>query len=809
MRRPRPQAAAAWIGVAVCVLGVATLAGVLGHVPSLAAPAPQRDAAVALSSAISLVLAGLAVAAVAWLPRHGWVARGLALALAALGGLGAAENLADVNLGFDWPQLHYWMGGPALRPGRMAPVTAVAFLLAAAAILTLLDAPRARRAHAVLAGLLGVTSLVGLLAYGLHVEVIFPFHGMPAMAPVSGFALLALTVGLGLLARSGSWRAGWAQLAPSHRVLTVAAAVLVLVLAGAGISSLVLLQSMSRRDAITELTLRRDERTHYIAMLIADALARGRDLAARPELATMLRTGSAGALPSLPQAFRSLRLQRPDGRVAATLGSPQPLSLQLAVRLPGTIGAQLIWSDGFYLQQRLPVRSRGANIGEAVVEQPLPLLVAIGIETASWGATGEMGLCGRTDTTHPVLACFPLRMLKQPFELSTRFHAMARPMTLAVKGQSGAEIATDYRGQRVLAAYGPVPGTGLGLVVKMDTSELYAFTRRQLEVMLPLLAALVVAGLFLLYWQVRPLVQDLVRSRNDALRNEARFRAAASSSLDAFFIFEAERDPASGGIADFHLTFANDNAARLAGAARAGDDLRDMPLLAHSGFHEAFARVLSTQRALDDEMPLADQPDLWWHRQIVALGDGVAMTVRDISERKRDEQNLRHLAQRDPLTGLANRRTFLARLGHAMATSRRLRHQALLAVLFLDLDRFKRVNDALGHAQGDRLLQIVAHRLGGCVRHADTVARIGGDEFTLLLENLEGPEDAERVVHCIFRSLDDPVLLDNAAVRTRASIGVAYYAGENLAPHELVARADTALYEAKRAGRNDFRVFAA
>ncbi|MGH9518822.1 MAG: diguanylate cyclase domain-containing protein, partial [Terriglobales bacterium] len=271
----------------------------------------------------------------------------------------------------------------------------------------------------------------------------------------------------------------------------------------------------------------------------------------------------------------------------------------------------------------------------------------------------------------------------------------------------------------------------------------------------------------------------------------------------------AERDPVSNRITDFHLSFANDNGARLAGATHNSNRLGAMPHFAHSGFYEAFLRVITTQRALDDEMTLADRPSTWLHRQVVALGDGVAMTVRDISERKRAEEQLRHLAQRDALTGLANRRTFLAQLEHAMAASRRLRHQALLAVLFLDLDRFKQVNDTLGHAQGDRLLQTVAERLSGCVRSADTVARMGGDEFTLLLENLEGREDAERVVHCIFRSLESPVVLGNASIMTSASIGVAYYEGEELSPHDLVARADAALYAAKRAGRNDFRVFAA
>lgn len=809
MGRPRGQIAA-WIGVAICVFGLASLGGLLAHVPSLAGATLQRDAAMAMSGAVAMILAGLALVAAALLPQRGWLAGGLALVLGGLGGIGLAENLADLNLGLDLPRLHYWLGGPVLRAGRMAPAIALGCVLAAAAILTLFAAPRARLAHAILAALVALVGLTGLLAYGLHLEAVFPFHGMPAMAPFAGVALMAEAAGITLLAGAGDWRETWLQWAPSHRILTIAAIVLVLVMAGAGISSLILLQHMSQRDATTDLALRRDERTHYVAMLVADALARGRDFANRPELSARLRAqaGQRTRLPTLPLAFRSLQLHSADGALVASLG-PAPVVPQLGLTLPEPASAQLTWHDGFFLQQRVRLARGNRTLGTVELEQPLPLLASIGIETASWGATGEMGLCGISPASRQVLECYPQRMLPQPYQLSVRLQGHERPMTLAIRGQTGVEMATDYRGRRVLAAFGPVPGTGLGLVVKMDSSELYAFTRRQLEIMLPLIAVLIVAGLLLLHWEVQPLVQQLVHSRNEAQRSEARFRAAAGSSLDPFFIFETERDSRSELILDFRLAYANDNALRFAADAEIGERVGAMTRLAASDFFQAFVRVVTSRRAQEDELALAGEPGIWLHRQIVPLGDGVAMTIHDISERKRAETQLLQLAQRDPLTGLVNRRTFLAQLEHAMAASRRLHHQALLAVLFLDLDHFKAVNDAWGHVQGDRLLQTVADRLTACVRSADTVARMGGDEFTLLLENLEGPDDAERVIACIFRALEVPVALSGGSVTTGASIGLAYYRGEDLIAQDLVARADAALYAAKRSGRNDFRVFAA
>src|SRR6185312_5042658 len=156
-----------------------------------------------------------------------------------------------------------------------------------------------------------------------------------------------------------------------------------------------------------------------------------------------------------------------------------------------------------------------------------------------------MGLCGEVQGGREI-ECFPQRLRPYVFTVSPSINGEERPMTLALQGRTGVIQAPDYRGQRALAAYAPIPGLGLGLVVKRDTVEIFASIRQQLELMLPLLLALTVCGLEALRWQVRPLVRQLVESRNQALYNEARFRAAAESSMDAFFIFESVRDPDSG-----------------------------------------------------------------------------------------------------------------------------------------------------------------------------------------------------------------------------------------------------------------------
>ena len=174
---------------------------------------------------------------------------------------------------------------------------------------------------------------------------------------------------------------------------------------------------------------------------------------------------------------------------------------------------------------------------------------------------------------------------------------------------------------------------------------------------------------------------------------------------------------------------------------------------------------------------------------------------RDITSPKLDEERLRQLAQYDPLTGLPNRRLLNERL--ARAAARRLPGRRL-AVLFLDLDHFKDINDRLGHAAGDLLLQAVAGRLRGCVRGTDTVARWAGDEFAVLLNPVSGRGDAERVAGKILRVLRRPFTLNGRRARTTASIGLCMLEGKPT-PGQLLSRADKAMYAVKNHGRNGVR----
>ena len=181
-------------------------------------------------------------------------------------------------------------------------------------------------------------------------------------------------------------------------------------------------------------------------------------------------------------------------------------------------------------------------------------------------------------------------------------------------------------------------------------------------------------------------------------------------------------------------------------------------------------------------------------------GDGalIGRTIRYAIQRKRAEERLAYLAQYDPVTGLANRALFQDRLQQAVARAERVNGQ--LALVFVDLDRFKAVNDTLGHGCGDLLLAEVAGRMKNRVRESDTVARLGGDEFAIILEGIAGAEDAARVVRDLQRLLSEPVALDGYEVPAPASMGIAMWPASR--SEVLLKDADAAMYRAKRQGGN-------
>jgi diguanylate cyclase len=220
----------------------------------------------------------------------------------------------------------------------------------------------------------------------------------------------------------------------------------------------------------------------------------------------------------------------------------------------------------------------------------------------------------------------------------------------------------------------------------------------------------------------------------------------------------------------------------------------DVPVIVFSGRSDERIAVRAVQEGAQDYL-IKGQVD----------GRLLARSINYAVERKRVEVELAHQALHDALTGLPNRGLFLDRLEQALA--RLSRHASALAVLFCDLDRFKIVNDSLGHGAGDLLLVDVARRLGDVLRAGDTAARFGGDEFVILCEDISGPHEAVAIAERVTAALAAPFVLGEDEAFVRTSIGIATATGEHARPEALLRDADAAMYRAKERGGGVYEVF--
>ncbi|HWA12785.1 MAG TPA: PAS domain S-box protein [Burkholderiales bacterium] len=297
----------------------------------------------------------------------------------------------------------------------------------------------------------------------------------------------------------------------------------------------------------------------------------------------------------------------------------------------------------------------------------------------------------------------------------------------------------------------------------------------------------------------------IARDISEKKKAEAQFRRAAeqtrnilSSITDAFIAV----DPG------WRFTYLNATAEKL--LQRSAESLLGRNLWEE--FPDSLGTIFEVnyRKAMAEQVPVDFEefyPALqtWFEVHAYPYEGGLSIYFRDVTERKRTEERLSYLAQYDPLTGLPNRTLFRDRLEQALARARREGH--LLGVMFLDLDRFKEVNDNLGHSVGDELLVKVAERLKENLRDIDTIARLAGDEFTFIIEGAERAEQVTAVAEKILKAFARPVMAGGQEIYVTGSIGIAISANGKDTVDELLKNADIAMYHAKGEGRNNYQVY--
>ncbi len=293
-------------------------------------------------------------------------------------------------------------------------------------------------------------------------------------------------------------------------------------------------------------------------------------------------------------------------------------------------------------------------------------------------------------------------------------------------------------------------------------------------------------------------VQGIARDVTDRKANEARYRLLFQRNLAGVY-----RTGIDGRILD-----CNEACARIFGY-----ESREEFLTANANdfyFDEAerdrMVQMLRDQRQISNlELRLRrrDGSAVWVLESITLLEGVLEGTIIDITDRKRAQEQMEYQAYHDALTGLPNRLLFRDRIGVALAHARR--YSRVSAVMFLDLDQFKLVNDTLGHTVGDRLLQVIATRIVTCVRGEDTVARMGGDEFTILIGDLTDRKGAAAVAQKVLEAVRHPVVLDEHELYLTTSIGIAIFPEDGADAETLLKNADRAMYRAKELGRDNYQ----
>jgi len=860
--------------------------------------------------------------------------------------------------------------------GHMSPLTAAGFLAFGIGMLSIQRSTsrRVQLFSGALAGALLVIGLVTFIGYWLKFQLVFEelyiMTGVLWMAFHTAIGMLLL--GLGLLCLTLRCRVSSAVDPIANKSAQIYRTTLLVLAATAATTGLVgisYLEQIVTQETTASLSQILNARIAYLDNNLENRLQRAVVAGLEPELgkaatAVLRNPGNNQAItkltrvaaPLLIHGFTGIGLDSSKRHI--TIAGRMTDKTVLFARLDKGVDTALAWDNGYILRVRIPLayttRSALPN-AFLVFEQALPQLDGMMSQSNHFGQTGTMPMCARLDAQR--LLCFPQREQAGIYVVADTFAGNPIPMHYALAGQNGVANLIDYRGRNVLSAYGPVANTGLGLVLRMDLSEVLAPIRDELMYALPLIVILVVLGMVMIRSRVRPLIDNITSAYAAENTAKERFDAAMQSSPDGFVIYSSSKNPA-GNIVDFRCEYLNQRAEQMAEFAAGnlpevlGNGLVGRTFLEifpeRAEMFDKFRMVALTGQMQSEEIPLPGRTGTteWYLRQVVPMHQGIAVTYRDItqekllvhqlqqsnqlrtaivegaaysiistdvngtiltfndaaermlwyradeliglatlevihveeeirerakslsqelgigiepgfevfvaktrknlaeehewtyvrkdgsrfpvllsmtvlrdeenrisgylgiaydiSERKRSEEYIRHIALHDVLTGLPNRALLDDRVISAIEQQRR--NSTPFALAMMDIDRFKHINDTMGHHIGDLILKEFVARVKTCLRPTDTLARMGGDEFVLLLTESE-ESGAEIVVGRIQAVLVPPINVDVQEVHVTASIGISLSPRDGDDMNELMRRADVAMYWVKENGRNGYKVF--
>ncbi|WP_455380479.1 PAS domain S-box protein, partial [Acidihalobacter prosperus] len=397
----------------------------------------------------------------------------------------------------------------------------------------------------------------------------------------------------------------------------------------------------------------------------------------------------------LNTGFISLTVMNKNKDILDSAGI-SPVNPKVTIPLKSYRNAQLAWSGSYYLRITRPIKRQGKAVGYLSAEMKLPKLDWVLSDFNSLGPSAESVICTSAASN---LKCFPSRLHPAPALQQPKIvHGHLLPMARALEGKSGLANTRDYRNHKVVAAYKPIAGTGLGMVLKVDASDLYSVIWRALPYIIPTLFTMVIIGTLLLYWLIAPLIRHVLLSEVKTRENQrllkdkdARLRILFNSVDEGIVVIDT-----AGSIEEF-----NPGAEKIFGYTKSEVLGKNVSLLMgnpdksrHDGYITNYLntgkpKLLGQEREFVGINKSGDQVTLDIRINEVNLGTDriFVATMRDVTERKKNEENIRYLATHDTLTGLFNRGFFLDQVKQALRRAKRENYK--VAILFMDLDHFK------------------------------------------------------------------------------------------------------------------------
>ncbi len=646
---------------------------------------------------------------------------------------------------------------------------------------------------------IGVT---GSLIHVLNLDLLYSWHHEVRTTAYCSGGLIALSVALTATWTGMPWARSLYQGHEDQKISMIGGAILVVIATVTGVGTFAILQRKTETALTRELAMTLRSRADFFGQTINMNTVDAQFIATRPALLAQLvklesDPGNRSAVMVLQDGVRrfvefgyiAVALYDNHGRMIVHSGRfiDRP---QADIRLNLPYDVRLLWHDGIVLRTYMPMTVSGRIVGFVQTEKVLPYLAKMFQDFRALGATSDMAVCARLKSN---VVCLPLRDIPRPISLPLTLNEQSLPMSHALAGQSGVIAARDYRDKHVIAAFGPIGSLGLGMVVKIDTAELYDPIRKPLEYSVPLLLVLVLSGTIMLRLQITPLVRRIIRSEQEShnMRLALEHVVDGVSQIDERGCYLSV-DAGYAGLTGYRPE-------ELVG--------KEFSVIIHPDDRESMQKAYEGMRRegrSEVEVRVVRKDGIHSHMQVSMVSTydqnhdliGQYCFMKDISERKRTEQALQSMSFIDELTGLHNRRGFLDLANERLKLSRR--SQKDLLMFFIDVDDMKPINDEFGHRAGDAALISLAQILRSTFRDSDVVGRLGGDEFAAIAADT-GEDGGSVITERLRRNLARRNASAGPGYRLEVSVGaVRYRPDSETSLEELMMQADRLMYQDKQ-----------